>query len=189
VLGAVLLVGLFDQVSAKVVPDYDRLATDWNNDAEYFDMIAEELGPDAKVFQYPHIPFPEAGIVGTSGPYDLAKGFIHAPELDWSWGGVEGRPEDWSEDIASVASMRTLVNGITAAGFDGLLIDRNALGYGPLGVEAKLTRILGEEPQISPDDSFSFYDLRAYRAELEATYTPEEIDALAEQALTGEGLP
>jgi phosphoglycerol transferase len=188
VLGLVLVVGLFDQVSAKGLPDYDELARHWDEDAEYFDMIADELGPGASVFQYPWIKFPEAGIVAASGPYDQAKGFIHAPELYWSWGGVEGRPEDWTEPI-SAARIKKMVTGVTAAGFEGLLIDRKALAYGPLAVEAKLTKILGEEPQISPDDRYSFYDLRPYRAQLETEYTPEELEALADQALTGEGLP
>jgi hypothetical protein len=188
-LAAVLVFGLFDQVSSKVVPDYDRIEQDWNEDADYFDTIADELGPGAKVFEYPYVRFPEAGVVFGSGPYDPAKGFIHAPELSWSWGGVHGRPEDWTKPISSVADLRTMVNGVTAAGFSGLLIDGYALPYGPFAVEEKLTRVLEEQPQVSPDDRYLFYDLRPYRAQLDEKFTQEEIDAMAQQALTGEGLP
>jgi phosphoglycerol transferase len=187
-LAGVLAFGLFDQVSAKDVPDYERLERDWNEDAEYFDAIAEELGPGAEVFQFPWIRFPEPGIIVDAGPYDNAKGFLHAPELEWSWGGVEGRPEDWSREISS-ARVRTMVDGLAAAGFSGILIDRDALFYGPSVVEGQLTRILDEEPQVSPDDRYAFYDLRPYAAELEARLTAEELETLRQQALSGQGLP
>ncbi|MGH9027869.1 MAG: hypothetical protein ACRDWD_17415 [Acidimicrobiia bacterium] len=184
ILGAVLVVGLLDQVSAKDLPDYDRLERDWKEDQEFFDEIADELGPGAKVFEYPWIRFPEAGITVYAGPYDQAEGFIHAPELDWSWGGVEGREQDWTEKI-SEAPIRVMVDGVVAAGFSGIMIDRAALTFGPDGVEKRLTQILDEEPRFSPDERFSFFDVRRYAAELEARLTPDELAELREQALSG----
>jgi phosphoglycerol transferase len=137
------------------------------------------------VFEYPWIRFPEAGITVFAGPYDQAKGFIHAPELEWSWGGVEGRDEDWTREISTEVPIRDMVDGVVAAGFDGFLIDRAALSYGPESLEERLTAILDQEPLISANERYSFYDLRPYRAELEARLTPEELAALRDQALSG----
>lgn len=184
ILAAVLVFGLFDQVSAKDAPDYDQLEQDWNEDQEFFDQIATELGPGAMVFEYPWIRFPEAGITVFAGPYDQAKGFIHAPELEWSWGGVEGRDQDWTREI-SEGPIRAMLDGVVAAGFDGILIDRAALSYGPDALEKRLTAILDQEPLMSANERYSFYDLRPYRAELEARLTPEELSALRDQALSG----
>jgi phosphoglycerol transferase len=184
ILAAVLVFGLFDQVSAKDAPDYAQLEQDWNEDQEFFDQIATELGPGAMVFEYPWIRFPEAGVTVFAGPYDQAKGFIHAPELEWSWGGVEGRDQDWTREI-SEAPIRVMLDGVVAAGFDGILIDRAALSYGPEGIEERLTAILDQEPLISADERYSFYDLRPYGAELQARLPPEELAALRDQALSG----
>jgi phosphoglycerol transferase len=143
------------------------------------------LGPDASVFELPYVTFPEAGATFAAGPYDHVRGFLHAPQLDWSWGEIRGRRPNWQARAAGLPPKRQL-DAIAAAGFDGILIDRDAYQDHAQLIEFALAKELGEQPEVSSDTTLSFFDIRDYAAELEAELGPEAFAELRVHTLAAQ---
>jgi len=165
-LSSVLLIGVYDQSNDAFVPDYSAAKDEYSNDAAFVSAIDDELPPQAQVFQLPYVSFPEAGRVNEMGDYELLRPYIHASDLRWSYGAIRGRPTaKWQEDLADEGP-KNLLSEVSAAGFDGIYIDR--LGYSDRA--AKLERRLGKElevePVVSPDGSKSFFSLLPYKEHL-----------------------
>lgn len=77
-----------------------------------------------------------------------------------------------------------LVPMVSAAGFQGIYVDR--FGYADDGsaVETQLRQILGVAPSFaSPNDRLFFFDMRSYNEELRAEHPRSQIAALATVAL------
>jgi hypothetical protein len=179
VLAGVVLIGLLDQTNASSVPAYSTTAAGYRSDAAFVGRIERSMGQGAMILQLPYLPFPEPGGVERMIDYDLLRPYVHSRELRWSYGAMEGRPQDWHAELAN-APTPELVPMVSAAGFDGIYIDR--FGYGDNGglKEAELTQILKAPPVTSPDGRLSFFDLRAYDRELRATHPAAEVRELAE---------
>ncbi len=188
---AVLLVviGVFDQTSSAIIPDSRNFQTEWNADAVFVKQIERTLGPGGKVFQLPYLPFPEAelqtppyGMVD----YDPLRGYLHSDDLYWGYGGTRGRAADWQAQVVQKATPKML-DAITAVGFDGLWID--TLGY-PNHAEqiiAEVQDATGEQPIVSPNGRFVFFDLREYQREAEQRLGRTAVQALKERTLRDVG--
>jgi phosphoglycerol transferase len=185
---AVLAVGIFDQTSTADVPDYRAIQRAWDSDESFMHGIARELGPGAAVFQTPYVFFPEAGIIVGTGPYDQARGWLHADSLRWSWGSVRGREGDWQAAVLALQPSETM-DALVAVGFSGVMIDR--AGYEDHGalIEYGYTATLAKRPQVSPDGRLLFYDLRPRARELRARLSPAEIAALRRKTLDARAAP
>src|SRR5262249_50033436 len=59
-LAAVLSLGIWDQTSPEMVPDYPRLSAGRQSDMSFVRNLEAGLTPGAMVFQIPYIAFPEA---------------------------------------------------------------------------------------------------------------------------------
>ena len=122
-----VLVGIFDQVSNQVVPDYADAQVRFKNDEQFFQRVERTLPTGSAIFTLPYLFFPESGVVNNVGPYDNVRGYLHTDGLKWSWGGVIGTESDWVAGAAQ-SKPETMLERAAAVGFTGLVLDRR--GYG-----------------------------------------------------------
>lgn len=184
VLLAVLGLGLLDQTSPAFVPDYPGIRTAFQADADFVERIEQALPAGGMVFQLPYVEFPEAGPRYGMVDYDHFRGYLHSDTLRWSYGGMKGRIEaDWAASVAAAPPADALPR-LAAVGFDGIYIDR--AGYADQGaaVEAGITAVLGEAPQVSRNGRLSFFDLTDHRGDLLAGADAAQVRALRRDALT-----
>ncbi len=184
----VLVFGLWDQTNDQWFSDFRTArpgyvslegqrrsaARRYAADAEFFGRV-EALLPAGMVFTYPYIEFPEArpysdsGAPGKTDAYEMTTGYLHTKELRWSFGTMKGREWDaWMRGVSGGAdrAVPKFLGRITAAGFEGLLVD--ARGLSPRhrsDLQGGLDQVLGRSAlrEVHPDRKLYFYDLREYR--------------------------
>ena len=177
VLAAVLVIGIYDQSSRFVVPQYAYDKAEYTNDSQFVARIQRMMPKGAEIYQLPYMVFPENGPVNRMLDYDLARGYIYSSDLKWSYGATKGRPQDWVSQDQGLP-LPTLVDGIVAAGFTGIWVDR--FGYADNGVSIgrSLQRILGTAPIQSQNGRLLFFDMRPFAARLRAKSQSDELVAL-----------
>jgi hypothetical protein len=161
-IGVLGLVGIYDGSSRYVIPPYRTLASQYGADAAFVHQIQTQVPHDAMIYQLPYIAFPENGPTFAMSDSDQMRGYVHATTgLRWSSGSMKGRPQDWAASSDGL-SARTLVDGVVAAGFSGIWIDR--FGYADLGaaVESGIQAVLGAPPIVSRDNRHWFFSLLPY---------------------------
>jgi hypothetical protein len=156
VLAGLLALGVYDQTTKSFIPPYDAVKATWNADASYFSSLDAELPSDAKVVQVPYEPFPEPAPTPI-GIYEPAKPYLHTDGLRWSWGAMRGRPEDWAATIVGKPPAE-VVAAARGEGFDGILLDRAALGAAAATTEADFRAAVGTSPQPS-NERYAFFRL------------------------------
>jgi hypothetical protein len=159
VLAATLVIGVLDQTSRSDVPPYETIRDEYESDTRFVRQIEDRLPDDARVLQLPYVPFPEAGLSGRLGDYDLVRPYLHSDDLRWSFGAMKGRPEDW---LASRADdpPRALLARAMEAGFEGLYVDRFGYEDRAAALESDISRALdGARPLVSPDQRLAFFEL------------------------------
>jgi hypothetical protein len=142
-LAGVLVLGVLDQTTKAYVPPYDAVEAAWNDDAAFFSALDDGLPAGARVVQVPYEPFPEPEN-SPVGIYEPAKAYLHADDVDWSWGAMRGRPEDWAATIAGKPAAEVVV-AARQEGFAGILLDRAALGAAAAATEADFRAALGAD--------------------------------------------
>jgi hypothetical protein len=177
VLAVVLVVGVLDQTSRPNAAQRDLTADGYRSDERFFRALERGLGK-GEIFQLPAVRFPEFGWVHRMSDYDHARGYLHtSTKLRWSYGAVKGRPEDWTAALGTVPSQQ-IAAAATAAGFDGVYVDRAAYPDGGLSLEEELRQVLQVEPLVSGDQRLSFYDSRLLAQTLRTRYSSTELEAL-----------
>jgi phosphoglycerol transferase len=178
---AVVGLALFDQIGSGMVADPRANEAAWANDADFFAAIEEELPPGASVYELPYLPWPEGGTVAGVVDQDLWRGFLHSERLRWSFAGMRGRAADWQEHTTR-QPVPEMVDALTAAGFDGIELDRQ--GYVDRSVETEIqTALGGAPPMVSADNRLVFFDLRPHRQQLEATLGADGVARLGDETL------
>ncbi len=180
-LGAVLVFGLYNQITYVHVPPYE-LASSFADDRRFVTEIDRRLPEGAAVFQLPHLPFPEGGKSVDVFENDLLRGYLHSDDLRWSFGATKGRPEEWVDDLAGMPTP-TVLDAAAVAGFAGLYVDR--AGYQDQGraLESDARSRVRAEPLVSGSGRLSFFDLRGYAVRLQAEHSPEELAAFKQAVL------
>lgn len=166
------VIGVLDQTTPANTPQYPGMVAMWRNDQRFADAITAVMPKGSKILELPYAPFPESPPVNDMADYDLLRPYVHDRKgLQWSYGDIKGRPEDWVDD-ASRLPARTMLDAAVAAGFRGVYIDR--FGYKDRGVRIlrELERMTGEQPLNSADGRFAFVSLIDYARTLEAATTP-----------------
>jgi hypothetical protein len=181
VLVVVLVFGLWNQVTYNHVPPYE-LKGAYLEDRRFVREIEGRLPPGAAVFQLPYVPFPEGRRLIDLYENDLLRGYLHSEHLRWSAGAMEGRPEDWADDLADLP-IATVLDAAAAAGFSGLLADRYGYTDRAAALESEVRGRLGSEPLVSGYRRHSFFDLTGHRTRLEATHSPKELAAFRRAVL------
>jgi hypothetical protein len=186
VLAAVLVLGVLDQTNATYVPAYGETRGQYRSDRIFVRMIERRLPRDGAVFQLPYAPFPESvpPPPGRTVVYDMLRPYLHSRDLRWSFGAMQGRPEDWAAQLADMPLAEVLPI-VSAVGFDALYLDR--FGY-PDDASAdtavgELVRLIGRRPQASSDGRLLFFDLRRYNERLRGRLSIEDLERLRAQVL------
>jgi phosphoglycerol transferase len=182
-LAALLVVGVLDQTTRYLLPDYEKIQRQFASDAEFVGRIEASLPPGASVFQLPLNEFPEGSPPGKMGTYDPARAYLHAKSLRWSFGAMKGRYADaWQKYAVERPTPETL-RTIALAGFSGVWVDRDGYADRGAGVEAELAKAIGAEPMVSPCGRFTFFDVRPFVANLRRELGPDRWAAEAASAL------
>ena len=180
---AVVVVGLalFDQIGTGMVADPRDNEAAWTSDADFFSAVEQELPAGAAVYELPYLPWPEGGTTAGVVDQDLWRGFLHSTDLRWSFAGMRGREADWQE-YTTRQPVPAMVDALTAAGFDGIELDRQ--GYADRSVETEIAAALaGQAPMVSADGRLVFFDLRPHRDQLEATLGADGVARLGQETL------
>jgi hypothetical protein len=182
ILVALLAVGVLDQTSSADVPDYRSITASYRSDGEFVHAIEHRLGGHGSVFQLPYVPFPDAGVTHRMSDYDLVRGYLHSNKLRWSFGAMEGRPQDWQAELAH-QSIPLQIRAAAVAGFDGVYVDRFGYVDSARSLERQIRGLAGSRALESPDRRLVFFDLRGLRRRLARTYSPARLAALRQATL------
>lgn len=157
---AVLLFGLVDQTSPRdsVVVASGRAT--WEMDQRFYGAMAAALPADSGVVQLPYVTFPENTGVGQIGTYDPGRAYLHAPELRWSFGAVEGRAPHPPDDLFT-RDGAAIVDYVRSTGARAFVID--AYGFVDLGTDLnrRLTEAGWTPNGLSENGRYAWYDIGA----------------------------
>jgi hypothetical protein len=109
------------------------------------------------VFGFPIMTFPEGGGIGRIGLYDGARGFLHAPDLRWSFGAMHGRNPAWPP-VLETQDPAVTVAELRRAGFRAIVVDGFGYGDAGAGLVARLAGIVAPSG-TSPDGRYTWFDL------------------------------
>lgn len=178
ILAAILVLGIFDQSSTAVVPPYRSNQAQYTNDSAFVARIDRMMPKGAAIYQLPYMSFPENGPVNGMLDYDLARGYVYSTTgLRWSYGAMKGRPQDWAAEVQGLP-LPTLADGLVAAGFSGIWIDRYGYTDGAASLMKSFQQILGVAPIHSSNGRLVFFDLRPFAARLRARVPGDELVGL-----------
>jgi hypothetical protein len=182
-LVALVVFGVADQTTRRMVPSYAATAAAWRSDDAFVKSIQRRLPRGAEIYQLPYVSFPEAGGPGGTGPYDSLRPYLHSSGLRWSTAAMRGRPADEWQARLSAAGVADQVRAAAAIGFSGIVVDRR--GYDDSGgsLEQQLGQILGTKQLVSFDRRLTFFDLRPYARRLRNELTPRQLELLKQASL------
>jgi len=170
VAGLVLIVGLYDQTSPQMIPDYAGTTASWDSDEAYYTQVENDLGAGASVFTLPYARFPESWPIVKMTDYSHLRGYLHS-DLRWSYGGVKNQESEW-QPVALQDGIAAALPKLVVAGFDAIYINR--LGYADSGakVESEITAVIGPHaPLLNADTTLAVYNLRSYAESLHNSAT------------------
>lgn len=179
-LFALLSLGVFDQTSARFVPDYQKNKAEFDSDQKFMRQLQASLPAEAMIFQLPFVPFPESPKVGRMFDYDHARGYLHSEGLRWSYGAMQGRDDEAWQKLLIAKPTAELIEAVTLSGFQGLYLNRE--GYADAKVESEIEAALGKPRFVSDNGRLIFFDLRSFGAQLQTKYG-DQIAAKREEAL------
>jgi phosphoglycerol transferase len=188
ILGGILVVGLLDQVPAKIRSfDPERLAREWHADAAFFGQVEAALPPGAMVYQAPAMSFPRPGFLRGIAPFDYLKGYLHTTRLRFSYGGMEGRREGTWSAVLEPLGPTAATNLLALVGFDGVLVDHRGYDDEGVAVERGMASAGAVPAVVDHDGSRTLWDLRPVRNRLggDAESTAEVTRALFNPLRTG----
>lgn len=182
--GVVLIGGYIDQTPANPSSAYAATIARFDANQKFFDELSERLPAGAMVLQLPHLPFPEGMTATGQLASEVVLPYLHTQDIRWSGGGVKGRPTaDWPGVLQNYEPAQ-IVELAAAAGFDGILVDRSALLPATDRTLAGGLRAATSAPLTGGlDDRWAFYPLDAVRSDLEARYSAEVLDEIANQVV------
>ena len=161
-LGAVLLLGVFDQTTPAFIPDYGEAKKQFARDAEFGRRMEAALPAGAMVYQLPFMRFPESLPVHNLQDYELFRPYLHTRTLRWSYGAVKGRETSQRQADLAERPLEKRLLALARDGFSGVYLDRAAYEDNGAVVEAELARLLGGEPQVSQTGRQAFFDMTRY---------------------------
>lgn len=181
-LGVVLVVAIYDQSTLGAIPQYASNQRAYDSDSAFVARLDRMLPRGAMIYQLPYITFPENGPVNLMLDYDEGRGYVFSSHLRWSYGAVKGRPHDWA-NAAQALPLPTLLDGIAAAGFSGIWIDRYGYTDGGKAIEQSIRALVGTAPIQSHDGRLLFFDIRPFAARLRATMPALSLQSLSDAIL------
>jgi hypothetical protein len=168
-LALVLLLGVLYQTSPNMVPTYKATAARYESDGRFVRAIEAQLPGAASIFQLPYVSFPEGLAPARAEEYEGLLPSLHSNRLRWSGGAIEGQPSDWTPAVITRPLPQMLAD-LSAAGFQGIYVDRLGLPDGGANLIPALGRDLGVAPLVSPDGRLEFFNMTAYNRQLRKRY-------------------
>jgi len=178
----VLAVGLFDQSSPTLVPNYKVAGFQYASDGAFVGQIQHILPKEAMVFELPYEPFPPIIGTSTAAQYQNVRPYLHSVSVRWSYGAVTGRPGNWQATLVN-QPLSVVLPSLASVGFDGVQIQHVAYPDGGRAIENVLKQLPGTNGFGSEDGTFSFFDLQQYDRAFRARTAPSEVAALREETL------
>ncbi len=124
---AVVFVGLWDQLPPPQSNSLRRaMQARVDRDRDTAAALVAALGPQAKVFQFPVVPFPEAGSRLQFPDYEHFRLFLYAPEFQLSYGGLRGSYADKIGRWVAQHPLAQVPAALATGGFNAVTIDRRA---------------------------------------------------------------
>jgi hypothetical protein len=158
----IVVVGILDQTSDIhfFVPEYERIKTEYQADADFINQLEATLPPRSMVFQLPYIPFPESPGAYKLNDHEPLKAYLHSKSLRWSYGAIAGQEDDiWQRSVAAKPTAE-FVQDISRAGFKGIYLNRDGYADNGAAIEADLRTIVGTKPIVNRRRNLVFYNLR-----------------------------
>jgi hypothetical protein len=177
-----VIVGVWDQTTTKMVPAYAAEAASWNADATFFHSLEVQFGRGA-VFELPFDPFPESAGVYKMADYEELRGYIHTKTLRWSYAAMKGRPASTWQSAVAFEAGPDLVWDVAAVGFDAIYVDRRGYIDNAEALIQELDGIVGAPNYRSVDDSLFVWDIRSTRSKLEADLGADGVKSLRNRIL------
>lgn len=156
----IVVTGVYDQSSWRIVPKYELVKKEYNNDAKFVKDIERALPKGAMVFMLPYLQFPET----PTPPYKISnfeyfKLYLHSRNLRWSYGAVNGRSlASWQKRVSDLP-IEKLISEIKQAGFQAICVMRK--GYEDHG--SKIEKILhfyrSSDSIVSPDGTMILFPI------------------------------
>lgn len=179
---AVALVGLMvvaalDQTSNRFVPPYGPTRDQFLADRAFVEQVEAALPAGSAVWQLPHRPYPEGGLLEDSPDYDPMRAYLHSRSLRWSYGGMKGREAGWQSYVQGRPIADSLPM-IAAAGFSAVWVDRWAYPDRGVATEARLRALVLTDPLVSLNERSAVYDIRTYAASVRSGVGEERWAAL-----------
>ena len=169
--GCLLIFAAFDQISLVAFGDREHERQRFYEDQFFIEQLESRLPAGTMVFQLPYEDFLYGGRRERMRPGDQMRPYLHSKTLRWSWGAMTCRNHNWTKITADLP-LDQFIERITYAGFGGLLIDR--YGYKDSKLEQSVLGYLGPASKFDLGGRWVFFDLRAFREELEGSLTSEE---------------
>jgi phosphoglycerol transferase len=158
-LGLLLILGLWDQSPAAMVPDYAAEAQAFEADGRFAREIESTLTDRAMVYQLPYVPFPETPPVAPMRDYDHLWGYFHSTRVKWSYGAMKGRETDaWQRRVAALP-IKEMVAQLAAAQFGGITVDGNAYPDGGAQIRDEIERATGSAPLTGGAGRVAFFQI------------------------------
>ncbi|HEX2861124.1 MAG TPA: hypothetical protein VHN79_05775, partial [Lacunisphaera sp.] len=102
----------------------------WQSLADVTSRLQRDLPPNAKVFQLPVVPFPEAGRTGGMPDYEHLLPYLTATSLHYSYGHLRTAPAlRWARYVSRLAPV-DMAGALEQAGFSAIWIDPRAYADG-----------------------------------------------------------
>lgn len=183
-LAVLLLGGVWDQTSPAGVPAYAPARAAFDSDNAFMAKARNLLGDGAAIWQLPLVSFPEGGLrFFAMYDYDEFKGYLHAPELRWSYGALKSRQAaNWQLAVTGqpLAEQLPLV---AAAGFTGVYVDSFGLPDRGGVLLEQMQGLLGQQPLRSDDGRLALFDLRPFAQRLQGRLGQAVLQATADNLL------
>jgi phosphoglycerol transferase len=176
-LAAVLVFGILDQTSPKLIPNYAQTKQEYASDADFGRRMEAALPPEAMVFQLPFVRFPENGPIHALIDYDLLRPYFHTRTLRFSYGAMRGRETSAWQAALSEQQFPHAAEGLVLAGFSGVYLDRAGYADNGAAAEAELSRVLDVEPMVSPNGRQSFFVMTEYAQRIRARFSDADWEA------------
>jgi len=178
--GLTLLMALavFDQTSRGYIPPYAADLQAYSADGEFAGIVQQRLPPNAEVYQLPHVPFPEGPPVEQLGSWDQAALYVQSHGVRYSFGTTQGRAEDAWQVNTNALPLRSFLEQLVLAGFDGVLVYAAGYADGGSAEESALAAQLGVAPISRSDGSIALFDLSGLRSRYVATIGAAKADAV-----------
>lgn len=162
VLGAVTVLGLFDQVPTMRFPlAWSNTSVNVQSDREYFQRVERTLGAGASVFVLPVRRYPEEQATNYSADYDLMRPYLSSETLCWSYGGMKFRESEWQQLLIGIP-VPQLLDDLVAVGFDAVLVDRFGYPDGGASLEQQISAAVPGRASTDATGRWVTFDLSDY---------------------------